>query len=129
MEVSIEDGGGELRRLVTDLGKAPRQVLDGAEKVLERGALNVKNDLNEQASGSRHFHGMAGSVSYDRSWSLGGLSFEVGPDKGRRGGALGNLFFFGGANGGGGTGDLDGALSREAPKLESAMGQIFRGLL
>ena len=47
----------------------------------------------------------------------------------QRGGALGNLFFFGGANGGGGTGDLDGPLYDEEPRYLSALSKITEGLL
>ena len=119
----------EVRQLATDLGKVPGRVVPEVEKVTSKGALNIKNDLAAQASGSTHFRGMAGSFSYDMKFGLGSIEAEIGPDKGRRGGALGNLFFFGGANGGGGTGDIDGPLKAEEPRYLKALGDITEKLL
>ena len=128
MDVSIEDDG-QLRRLVMDIAEEMRTVPQEVRKVIAEGAANVRDDLNDQAAASRHFKGMAGSVTYDMKGNAYFSEAEIGPDKGRTGGALGNIFFFGGANGGGGTGDLDGALRREGPRLTSAMGDVLRGIL
>lgn len=128
MDVSFE-GAGDLRRLVVDLGKASRQVFTDAEAALEKGAERVRDALEGQAAASRHFNGVAGSVTFERRAALGGVSFDVGPERGRGGGSLGHIFWLGGANGGGGTGDLDGAVREERSALESAMGDIFRSVL
>ncbi|MGO1562112.1 MAG: hypothetical protein ACTHW7_09820 [Actinomycetaceae bacterium] len=129
----IEIDASEVRALEVDLGKIPGRVVPEVEKVFEKAALNIKDDLTAQAQGSAHFRGMAGSMSYSRTGGARRIEYEVGPDKSRRGGALGNIFFFGGANGGGGTGDIDKPLREEEPRLtdaiDSALGSAFGGLL
>lgn len=119
----------ELRALIVDLGKVPGKAVKPLDAVVEKAALNIKTDLNEQASSSKHFKGIAGAVTYDSTTSIGRISYEVGPDKTRRGGALWNIFLFGGANGGGGTGDLDGPVDAEAPRLTENIEKAMRGLL
>jgi hypothetical protein len=119
----------QVAALAAELGKVPARALPEVDKVTKRGAQNLKDAYTAQAAGSEHFHGMAGSVSYDRMYGVGSVGYEIGPDKSRRAGALGNLFFFGGANGGGGTGDLDGPLAEEEPRYLSALGDVLRGLL
>lgn len=119
----------EMRRLVADLGRVSTRIVAKLDPIIKKGAVNLKGDLNEQAASSRSFKGMAGSVTFDARHASGFVGYEVGPDKSRRGGALGNIFFFGGANGGGGTGDLDGALSREEPELVKALGGLLGGVL
>ena len=126
-EVSV--GSADLASLIAALAKAPDEVTKAARGVLQKGALNIKNALNQQAANSPHFKGMAGSVTYDTEIRRHSITAEIGPDKERRGGALGNLFFFGGANGGGGTGDLDAPLREEEPRmvkfLDEAMGKLL----
>lgn len=119
----------DLRALATDLGKIPARLLPEADAVVKRGAQNVKDHMNADAAASAHFHGMAGSVTYDSAYRVGSVQYEVGPDKARRGGALGNIAYFGGANGGGGTLDIDAPLTAEEPRLTSAIGRLLEQLL
>lgn len=114
----------ELRELSADFGRATSGVLDEVDKTVKKAAQNLKEDYRSQAEASS-FRGMSRSFSYDRLLRIGKVSYEVGPDKSRTGGPLGNLFFFGGAHGGGGTGDLDGPLADEEPRLTSALGDIL----
>ena len=111
----------EVQRLAVDLGRVSAGLVDDVDRVAKRAAQNIKDDLTAQASGSRHFKGMAGSFSYDRHYGRSAVGYEIGPDKGRRGGALGNIFFFGGSHGGGGTGDLDAPLAAEGPRFVKAL--------
>lgn len=124
-------GADGLSRFGDDLGKVASRALPDVDKVLEKGALNIKNDLVAGVSGSTHFKGMAGSIDYEAIHGAGGLSYEVGPNKAKRGGALGNIYYFGTSRGGG-HGDLEGPLLREAPSLEShldkALGRMVAGL-
>jgi hypothetical protein len=114
----------QLRELSQNLGRVSGGLLGDADKVLKRGAQNIKNELVADAQASKHFHGMAGSISYDSDYRLGQAAYEIGPDKGRRGGALGNIAYFGTSRGGG-TLDLDTPLSNEAPRLEKALGDLL----
>ena len=65
-----------------------------------RGALNVKNDwrANARASAGRHARLYPGSISYDLTLIPGGAEAEIGPDKDKPQGALGNLLEFGSVN-------------------------------
>ncbi|MNW48208.1 hypothetical protein D3C74_255610 [compost metagenome] len=116
-------GADELRAFAADLGKIAHQALPDTDAVLKKGAQNIKDDLVADARGSKHFKGMAGSISYDSMYGIGHAKYEIGPDKGRRGGALGNIYYFGTSRGGG-TGDLEGPLAREAPNLERELGKL-----
>lgn len=116
-------GAGELRAFAKDLEKIASKALPDVDAVLKRGAQNIKDDLVSEARGSTHFKGMAGSISYDSMYGIGHAKYEVGPDKGRRGGALGNIAYFGTSRGGG-TLDLDGPLARETPNLERELGKV-----
>lgn len=121
----------EAHALAVDLDRAATSAigLTGIVAATEIAARAVKDDYTAQASASTHFRGMAGSFSYDRHHRLGAVEFEVGPDKSRRGGALGNIFFFGAPNGGGGTGDLDAPLDAAGADMERALSQALDGLL
>lgn len=117
----------EVRALATDLGKASGAVEKEADRVLERGALGVKNKMVEEARAShnryaRHF---AGSISYDPD---GLLRYVVGPDKARRQGALGNLLYFGSRNNAP-TLDIEAGLIAEEPKLLSEMGKMLERVI
>lgn len=118
----------ELHRLVRDLGAVPARALRDIDDVTKRGAQNIKTEMASDAAGSTHFKGLASAISYDRSTSYGGVSYEVGPDK-DRGGAIGNIAYFGGANGGGGTLDIDKPIRSEGPRLDSAISRILDNLL
>ncbi len=116
----------EVRALATDLGKTSREVEREADKVLERGALGVKNAMADDARSThsghaKHFHR---SISYDRRYGVGRMSYEIGPDKGRIQGALGNLLYFGSSNNAP-TLDIEAGLIEEEPKLLSEMGKML----
>lgn len=118
----------ELHRLVRDLGAAPNAAYRGLEGVVKKGAQNVKTEMASDAAASRHFKPLARSISYDSHYRLNEIAFEVGPDK-ARGGGIGNIAYFGGANGGGGTLDIDKPARSEGPRLDAAIARILDGLL
>lgn len=68
--------------------------------VVERGALNVKNGwrANATATAGSHARLYPSSISYDMKPHPTGAAAEIGPDKSRPQGALGNLLEFGSVN-------------------------------
>lgn len=112
----------DLRRFEFDLRRATASVRMGIPAVVSRGALNIKNQLAEEMRSSRHFKGAAGSISYDLLDA--GTAADIGPDKDRRGGALGNIAYFGTSRGGGTVPDPQGALDAEVPNFETALGRL-----
>jgi hypothetical protein len=113
--MGIEVDLSELNTFATNLGRIASKALPEVDAVLEKGALNIKNDLVAGSRSSPHFKGLAGSITYDSQYSVGTARYEIGPDKSRKGGALGNIYYFGTSRGGG-TGDLDGPLRDEEPR-------------
>lgn len=116
-----------LRELSADLGRIASRALPDVDVVAKHAAQNIKDEMVEEAQGSRAFRSIARSISYDRSYGIGQVSYEVGPDK-SRGGALGNIAYFGGANGGGGTLDIDGPLKAEEPRFLKALDEMLGDL-
>lgn len=110
----------EVGRLAGNLGKIAGAAVKDVDLVVKKGAQNVKDEMQADARGSVHFKGMAGSISYDSAYSVGAVRYEVGPDKSRRGGALGNIYYFGTSRGGG-SGDLEKPIRSEEPRLQSAL--------
>ncbi len=63
--------------------------------VVAKGALNIKNDAAQRVSGLRHAPAYPKAITYDTGISLSGPFADIGPDKSKRQGALGNLLEFG----------------------------------
>jgi hypothetical protein len=116
----VSDGSAELRALATNLGRIAGDAVKDVDEVLKKGAQNVKTEMQADVSRSPHFKGLAGSISYDSYYLPGRARYVVGPDKGRRGGSLGNIYYFGTSRGGG-SGDIEKPLRSEEPRLMSAL--------
>lgn len=119
----MSDGSAELRALSASLGRIAGSALKDVDEVLKKGAQNMKTEMQADASGSAHFKGMAGSISYESHYLPGRARYVVGPDKSRRGGSLGNIYYFGTSRGGG-TGDIDKPLRSEEPRTMSALAAL-----
>jgi hypothetical protein len=89
---------------------------------ITKSAMAVKKDWAARWSGMGHAPALPAAVSYDITFGFGGVKAEVGPDKGRRQGALGNLLEFGSANNAPRPGGLP-ALDAEAPRFEQALAE------
>lgn len=121
MTVRVDDS--EVRRLSADLGRVPSRVVPAVDQVMKRGAQNVKEAMAEDASGHATFPHFPRSISYDREPSPRGVSYEIGPDKQRTQGALGNILYFGTSD----TGpvlDIEVGIRAEAPRLESHLADV-----
>lgn len=119
----MSDGVEEVRRLAVNLGRIAGDAVKDVDEVLKRGAQNIKTEMQADVSGSEHFKGMAGSISYDSHYLPGRARYVIGPDKSRRGGALGNIYYFGTSRGGG-SGDIDKPLRSEEPRTMSSLAAL-----
>jgi hypothetical protein len=119
----MSDGTQELRQLATNLGKVAGHALKDADDVLKKGVNNIKTEMVADVSGSPHFHGMAASISYESHYLPGRARWVVGPDKSRRGGSLGNIYYFGTSRGGG-SGDIERPLRTEEPRTMAALAAL-----
>lgn len=117
-----------LRELVRDLEAVDGKLPAGVKAVVSRGALNVKNDWKRRWSGIGHAPALPRAISYDTKASATVVEAEIGPDKERRQGALGNLIEFGSTNNAPIPGGLP-ALAAEAPKFEKALEDLAEKVL
>lgn len=122
MSDSIRLDTSGLKWLGADLGRVAGRTVPAVIAVVERGAVNVKKDWQGRWQGLAHAPFLAASVSYDMKVGVGRISAEIGPDKNKRQGALGNIVEFGtpknAPHPGGGP-----ALRVEAPKFAKALGK------
>lgn len=123
--IRVDDS--EVRRLGADLGRIPAKTVPAVDAVMRKGANNVKETMRADASGHPTFAHFPRSISYDRKLGTG-IEYEIGPDKDRPQGALGNLLYFGSSKNAPVL-DIDHGLTEEAPKLEKHLGQVVSGLL
>lgn len=117
------------RELMADLASLPTQVQREVPKVIERGALNIKNQMRSEIlqSAVGQKRGVESSITYDLH--DGGHLAEIGPRKGGPG-SIANIAYFGGSHGGGGSApDPRGALEAEAPNVEREILQIVSRVL
>ena len=125
----LEADFSDVLRTAAEIGAKGATVVNVLEPVMERSALNLKKGMAAEFAKHRHFRRVAGAVSYDRiGYFTKTLGYEVGPEVGRGAGSLGGIAVEGGANGGGGTVDVDQVLEREAPRIEAAV-MIALGVL
>lgn len=116
----MSDGTAELRQFAISVGHIADGAYDDVDAVVTKGAVNVKSEMIADVAASKHFKGMAGSITYEHENTRNVIRRVIGPDKSRRGGALGNIYYFGTSRGGG-SGDLDKPLNSEEPRYLSAM--------
>jgi hypothetical protein len=84
----------QVNLMAAKLGTADRSVVAPLAAVVAETATVVRDDLRQAAKGhpkARHF---PSAITHD----VRGLTAEIGPDKGKRQGALGNLLYFGSVN-------------------------------
>lgn len=113
--------GSEVRALERTLTRAGGHVYQ-IGKVVERAAVNIKKDWQQRWSGIAHAPALPAAITYDPlDWAVGSVRTEIGPDKQRRQGALGNIIEFGTKNNGPIPGGLP-ALAAETPRFEKAVG-------
>lgn len=97
MRVTVSGDGGlyDLEQVLADSARtAPAEV----RKVVARGALNIKTDAKRRVGQLAHAPAYPSSITYDTRLTPGGAVAEIGPDKAKRQGALGNLLEFGSVN-------------------------------
>lgn len=110
----------EVTKLAADFGKAAGSVIPEIDKVVERGALNIKNTMVDDAASAGHYRHFSRAISYDRAYAVGSVAYEVGPDKDRMQGALGNILYFGTGHNGPVL-DIEVGMRAEAAPLEKSV--------
>lgn len=98
-----EIDNSELDKLAADLGEVPARSGKNLRKAIEVTARNVRDEWRKNATGMAHAPAFPYSITYDIEGSgnraTGSrLEAEIGPDKDRPQGALGNLIEYGSVN-------------------------------
>lgn len=88
-----------LDRLAADLGEVPKKTAPFLRKALNVSSIKVKNSWRDKLKGSISFKHLPGAVNYDiltfRGFGVSLYQSEIGFDKGRPQGALGNISEYG----------------------------------
>jgi hypothetical protein len=118
----------DLETWIRDLEHAAATVEDRSEKVVSKGALNVKKAWRARWEGYAHIPDLPRAVTYDLDRAGDGISAEIGPDKDLKQGPLGNLIEFGSVNNAPIPGGLP-ALAAEEPRFVNAVADLGEKLL
>lgn len=118
----------EIREIELALGKTADDLLKAGRPVVQKGALNIKRDLQKDAQGHPHAPHFPRAITYDTAETKSELRAEIGPDKGRPQGALGNILYFGTSKNAAVL-DINGPLDREEPKFIKAVEDAIEDLL
>lgn len=118
--MSIRFDTAEVRAVGEILVDASRVAPVEARKVVAKGALNIKNDARRRVSGLAHAPAYPSSITYDTEQTATGATAEIGPDKGKRQGALGNILEYGTLKNAPRP-HMGPAAEAEKPKFEKAM--------
>ncbi|MCX4470452.1 hypothetical protein OOK41_09050 [Micromonospora sp. NBC_01655] len=110
----------ELHLLAVDLTEAAAAAPAEVRKVVQKGALNIKTDWRRRWSGHAHAPRLPYAVTYDTRETSAGSTAEIGPDKDKPQGALGNLFEYGSVNNAPIPGGVP-AAEAEKPRFEKAL--------
>jgi hypothetical protein len=125
--VNIVDLTG-VRDLADDLADARPRILAALTPVVSKGALNIKNDAIRLISGHPRSVHYPRSIGYDLEVIGTEISAEIGPDKERTQGALGNILEFGTSKNAP-IPHLGPALTTEEPKYVKAIEDAAGGAL
>ena len=85
----------EVERLVKTFDEALTESMPAVRAVVQKGALNIKNGARQRISGHAHAPAYPSSITYDTKIGPTSAEAEIGPEKGKRQGALGNILEYG----------------------------------
>ena len=110
----------ELATVSVALDKATLGVANKVTAAVTRGGIQIERDARQRISGLAHAPAYPHSISSEVKITRGAIEAEVGPDKGRAQGALGNLLEYGSVNNPPHP-HLQPALDAEGVKFEAAL--------
>ncbi|MGE7432755.1 HK97-gp10 family putative phage morphogenesis protein [Kitasatospora sp. NPDC001175] len=84
-----------LDALIADLGAAPARLAANTRKAITVTARTIRDDARQRISGHPHLPAYPYSITYDVRATGTGVEAEIGPDKDRSQGPLGNIVEYG----------------------------------
>lgn len=118
----------EVNKLAADLGRIPGKMVAPMTAAVTKSGQSVRDAMRADAAGHRHAPYFPDSITAEVHTKVGQVTAEIGPDKGLRQGALGNLLYFGSSKNGPVL-DINGPLDSESPALERAVADLAGKLL
>lgn len=117
----------EVGKLAADLEKIPAQAVRPLRAAMQTSARRIRDGMRSSVAGHAHLPQFPSSITYETHEKANGIEAEIGPDKSRTQGALGNIVFFGTSKNGP-VADINAPLDAEAPSFEQAVGQAVEKL-
>lgn len=77
------DGSNGLNRLAAELAHAADIAPEDVRKVVQKGALNIKNDWRSRWAGLKHLPAVPYSITYDTTITGFHIEAQIGPEHGR----------------------------------------------
>ncbi len=118
--MSIQFDASDVEKLAADLDRVAREVTPEAKKIVGFGSNSIKKDWRRRWRGLSHAPALPYAISYDVKQRGSTIEGEIGPDKSKPQGALGNLIEFGSINNAPQPGGAP-ALQAEEPKFVKFM--------
>jgi hypothetical protein len=121
--------------LARDMLKAAAEAIVGTRGIVQKGSLNIKNEARKNVAQSAPVHNAHAqyAIGYDTQIDAKGLVTrgEIGYDKDKPGGDLGNLLEYGAPRRGNSPPhrDLGRAFDSELPRFEDAIALMAKNLL
>lgn len=109
----------ELDTLVDDVGQARKRIQEDGRRIVSKGSFNIKKDWRDRWRGHPHIPRLPFDITYDVTARVAHITGEIGPDKERGQGPLGNIIEFGTINNAPIPGGLP-ALKAEEPNFVAA---------
>lgn len=127
MADSVSVDTSQVEALAKDMAKQAAKGIIGVRAVVAKGALNIKNDLRNQAnaSGIAEARALGRFINYDTKMRPGSVTAEIGPVAGHAGSFA--FLYFGNSKNGPVLPDPGDALMREVPNLEKYILAVLNG--
>lgn len=117
------EGPNGLHSLAAELAHAAAVAPAESGKVVAKGAVNIKKDWRKRWTGFPHAPALPYAIGFDLRFHGVESEAEIGPDKDRPQGALGNLLEYGSVKNAPIPGGAP-ALEAERPKFEKALNDL-----
>lgn len=122
-EIRIDSS--DVQKLAATIEHSGKVAITHVAPVVAKGALNIKKDAQERVGRGPYTPGYARSIGYDQKTTPTTSEAEIGPDKDKAQGALGNLLEYEyGTPWSAPTPHLGPALAAEEPKFTKALEDV-----
>jgi hypothetical protein len=106
--------------VVADLESVPVRLAVNLVAAVRVNASKIRDDARQRISGHRYLPAYPYSITYDTTIRADSITAEIGPDKAKAQGPLGNLIEYGSAH--------NAPLPHLGPALDAATDDLFRGI-